>query len=100
MGEEALVWSAILAMAFVTWLTRVGGFWLMRLVPEGGFIRRALDHLPGALVVAILSPIALEGGWAPTVCIAAAVLIGRAGASALIAVFGSVAVVALIRLVV
>jgi len=97
---DVLVWLAILAMAVVTWLTRIGGFWLMRLVPEGGFVRRGLDHLPGSLVVAILSPIALEGGWAPTVAILAAVLIGRTGASAMIAVFGAVGIVAAIRLVV
>ena len=95
-----LVWTAILAMAGVTWLTRISGFWLMRLIPEGGFMRRSLDHLPGALVVAILSPIAFEGGWAPIVCIVAAVAIGRTGAPAMVAVFGSVAAVALIRLVV
>lgn len=100
MSEEALVWLAILAMAFVTWLTRIGGFWLMRLVPEGGAVRRGLDHLPGSLVVAILAPIALQGGWAPTVAILAAVLIGRTGASAMIAVFGSVGMVAAIRLLV
>ena len=37
-GElQALV--AILVMALVTYMTRVGGFWLMRLVPEVGFVR-------------------------------------------------------------
>ena len=99
-SEDLLVWLAIVAMAVVTWLTRIGGFWLMRLVPEGGLVRRGLDHLPGSLVVAILSPIALEGGWAPTVAILAAVAIGRLGASAMIAVFGAVGLVAAIRLVV
>ncbi len=98
MTDDALVWLAIAAMAVVTWLTRIGGFWLMRLLPEGGLVKRSLDHLPGALVVAILAPIALEGGWAPTVAIIAAIGLGRLGASAMIAVFGSVGLVALIRL--
>lgn len=100
MGDEALVWAAILLMALVTWLTRIAGFWLMRFVPEGGAVKRGLDHLPGALVVAILAPIALDSGWAPTLAIVAAVVLGRLGASAMIAVFGSVGIVALVRLVV
>lgn len=53
-SEDTLVWCAIAGMAVVTWITRIGGFWLMRLVPEGGMVRRGLDHLPGALVVSIL----------------------------------------------
>ena len=103
-SDDLVVWSAILAMALVTWLTRIAGFWLMRLVPEGGLVRRGIDHLPGALVVSILAPIALDGAlagdWAPTLAIVAAVLIGRAGMSAMIAVFGAVGIVALARLVV
>lgn len=97
MSEDTLVWCAIAGMAVVTWITRIGGFWLMRLVPEGGMVRRGLDHLPGALVVSILSPIALEGGWAPTLAVLAAVGLGRMGASAMIAVFGAVGIVALVR---
>lgn len=91
---------AILVMALVTYLTRVGGFWLMRLVPEGGFVRQWLHHLPGAVVIAILAPMALEGGWGSPVAIAAAVGLGALRASALIATFGAVALVAVLRLVI
>jgi len=87
-------------MAVVTWLTRIGGYWLMRLVPQGGSVKRGLDHLPGALVAAILAPIALDGGWAAPVAILAAMAIGRADLSAIFAVFGAVGVVALLRLVI
>ena len=100
MSDDVIVWAAIAAMALVTWLTRIGGFWLMRLVPQGGVISRGLNYLPGALVIAILSPIALSGGWAPTLAIVAAVVLGRVGASAMVAVFGAVGIVALVRLVV
>jgi uncharacterized membrane protein len=99
-SEDALVWLSILAMAVATWITRISGFWLMGLVPEGGFVRRALNHLPGALVVSILAPIVLDGGWAAAVAIAVAVAILRAGITAMFALFGALAAVALIRLVV
>ena len=39
MTEDLHTVAAILVMALVTYLTRVGGFWLMRLVPEVGFVR-------------------------------------------------------------
>ena len=100
---SALVRATILAMAVGTLLTRIGGFWIMRFFPEGGFIARAFHHLPGALVVAILAPMALqiiseEREYGPLVAILAAVVIARFGGHALLAVFGAVAVVALLRL--
>ncbi|MDF1792537.1 MAG: AzlD domain-containing protein [Thalassobaculaceae bacterium] len=100
MSEDGLVWAAILAMAVATWATRISGFWLMGLVPEGGFMRRALNHLPGALVISILSPIVIDGGWAPAAAVAVAVVILRAGVTATFAMFGAMGVVALIRLLV
>lgn len=100
MDEDTLVWVTIAAMAIVTWLTRIGGYWLMWLVPQSGAVKRGLDYLPGALVVSILAPIALDGGWAAPVAIVVTIIIGRAGLSAIFAVFGAVGVVALLRLVV
>src|SRR3546814_17554553 len=91
------VTAAILVMALVTYLTRVGGFWLMRLVPEGGFVRRWLHHLPGAVVVAILAPMPLEGGWAASLAVAVALGLGLLRRSALVAVFAGVALVAVLR---
>jgi uncharacterized membrane protein len=95
LGQQAL--AAILVMALVTYLTRVGGFWLMGLVPEGGFVRRWLHHLPGAVVIAILAPMALEGGWAAPVAIAVAIGLGLLRQSALVATFSAVALVAVLR---
>lgn len=92
--------AAILVMALVTYLTRVGGFWLMSLVPEGGFVRRWLHHLPGAVVVAILAPMALQGGWAAPLAIAVAIGLGLLRRSALVATFSAVALVAVLRQVI
>lgn len=92
--------AAILVMALVTYLTRVGGFWIMGLVPEGGFVRRWLHHLPGAVVIAILAPMTLEGGWAAPVAVAVAIGLGLLRRSALVATFGAVALVAVLRQVI
>jgi uncharacterized membrane protein len=100
MGEEMHVWLTISGMAVGTLLTRIGGFWLMRLVPEGGFVSRALSHLPGALVISILAPYALDGDWSAPVAILVAVAVGRLGLSAIFAVFGACALVAFLRLVI
>lgn len=100
MTGEMQAMAAILAMALVTYLTRVGGFWLMGLVPEGGFVRRWLHHLPGAVVIAILAPMALGGGWGAALAVAAAATMGMLRISALIAIFGAVALVAVLRQVI
>jgi len=100
MSGEMQTVVAILVMALVTYLTRVGGFWLMILVPEGGFVRRWLHHLPGAVIIAIVAPMALEGGWGAPVAIAATVTMAMLRRSALIALFGAVALVAVLRQVI
>jgi uncharacterized membrane protein len=55
-------WPAILAMAGVTYLIRVSGYWLMGRVPLGPRMTRALDALPGSIFVAAVAPIALKAG--------------------------------------
>lgn len=100
MTGETQAMIAILVMALVTYLTRVGGFWLMSLVPEGGFVRRWLHHLPGSVLIAILAPMALDGGWGAPVAVAAAVAMGMLRLSALVATFGAVALVAVLRQIV
>ncbi len=51
----------ILAMAFATYVTRVAGFWLMGHVPLTLRVRRMLETLPGAIVVATVVPLDREG---------------------------------------
>ena len=54
----------ILAMALATYSTRVSGFWLMAHVPMTVRVRRMLETLPGALVVATIVPLAARAGTA------------------------------------
>ena len=55
-------WPAILAMTLVTYLIRIGGYWLMGRVPIGPRMGRALEALPGAIFVSAVLPIAVKAG--------------------------------------
>jgi uncharacterized membrane protein len=60
--EGTGVWLAIAAMALATYLCRVGGFWLIAVVPLTPRLKRALEALPGAIVAATVAPLVLKGG--------------------------------------
>lgn len=52
---------AIGVMAVMTAFNRSAGYMLMRLVPLTPRVRRVLDCLPGAVLVALLAPGAVHG---------------------------------------
>jgi uncharacterized membrane protein len=64
--------TAILTMAMAAALTRMAGFWLMGHVPVTARVRRMLETLPGAIVVATVAPLALKGGLPGMIGIGAA----------------------------
>ncbi|MEM6902572.1 MAG: AzlD domain-containing protein [Pseudomonadota bacterium] len=66
--------SAILLMAMATYLTRIGGVLLVQHMPMQGRLAIALEAMPGAILIAVIAPIALATGWPETVA-AAIVLI-------------------------
>ena len=53
---------AILLMAAVTYASRAGGFWLARRLAPGPFLRAWLEHLPGAVFVALVAPMVVGAG--------------------------------------
>jgi uncharacterized membrane protein len=53
---------AIAAMALVTLLLRIGGYWLIGRVPLTQRLRRGLEALPVAIFAASVLPLALKGG--------------------------------------
>lgn len=93
------VWVAIVALSVVTFLIRAGGFWLMGHIPLTPRLRRMLEALPGAVVVATVLPIVVRGGFASGVAIAGAVLIMALRRNDLLAVFCGLAIVAALRAV-
>jgi uncharacterized membrane protein len=63
--------AGILAMALATYFTRVAGFWLMAHVPMTARVRRMLETLPGAIVVATIVPLVARAGMAGLIGIGA-----------------------------
>ncbi len=59
---EPVVVGVVLAMAVVTYLTKVGGMWLVRHVELSERLEAGLSVLPGAIVIAILAPELAAGG--------------------------------------
>jgi uncharacterized membrane protein len=54
--------AGIAAMALATYFTRVFGFWAMGHVPMTLRMRRILETLPGAIVVATIVPLMTRAG--------------------------------------
>jgi len=54
---------AIIGMGLATYLTRVGGLYLMRAVNVRGRFKAALDALPPAILMAVIAP-TITAGWA------------------------------------
>src|SRR5436305_6595406 len=54
--------AGIAAMALATYFTRFAGFWLMGHVPVTARVRRMLETLPGAIVVATVAPLVAKAG--------------------------------------
>jgi uncharacterized membrane protein len=58
---------AILGMAAVTYLTRISGPWLVRLVQGNQRIEACLSRLPGSILAALLAPLVFAVGTAEAV---------------------------------
>ncbi|HWM45909.1 MAG TPA: AzlD domain-containing protein [Xanthobacteraceae bacterium] len=78
MTTDSAIWSsliAVLAMALATYPMRAGGFWLMGRVPLTPRVRRILEALPGAVVMATVVPILAREGVAALAAILAALAV-------------------------
>ncbi|HEY8565573.1 MAG TPA: AzlD domain-containing protein [Beijerinckiaceae bacterium] len=95
MRLDPAVLAAILAMAAVTYATRIAGIALAGRLSLSPRAQAAFDAIPPAVLTAVIAPTALATGWAET--IAAAVTIVAATRLPLLAVVavGVVAIVAL-----
>jgi uncharacterized membrane protein len=93
------VWLIIAAMAVVTYAMRAGGFLLMGYVPMTGRVRAFLQALPGAVVVALVVPVAVSGGLSATAAVLVALAMMAWWRNDLAAVISGVAAAALVRAV-
>ena len=72
---DPLVAAAIAAMAFATYATRISGYWLVRRTAVRGRLAGALEAVPGAVLTAIIAPMAFATGPAESLAAAATVLL-------------------------
>lgn len=62
MQLDPLSVAAILAMAASTYFTRIFGYWLVRRTTVSGRLASALEAVPGAILTAIIAPMAFATG--------------------------------------
>ena len=74
MTVETANLAAIVAMAVVTYATRIGGLWLLRFVKVTPLVQTSLDALPVAVLTAVIAPSLIKGG-APDMIAAALTLL-------------------------
>jgi len=87
----------ILGMALMTYTTRAGGLWLMGRIPISPRIEAGLDHIPGAILTALLAPAALAGGRAEAIAMVVTILIAARTKNILLAMTAGVALVWVLR---
>ena len=89
---------AILGMAVATYLTRIGGYWLVQVLPVRGRLASALDAIPGAVLIALIAPIVFAKG-APEALAGAIVLIAALRLPTAVVVVIGIAAAGLLRAV-
>ena len=65
---------AILAMAAVTYMTRIAGLFVADRLVLTGRAKAAFDAIPPAVLVAVIAPTALTTGWAEAIAAAITVV--------------------------
>ncbi len=94
---EPFVVGTILAMALVTALAKVGGFWLLRRIEVSDRLEAGLSVLPGAIVIAILGPELAAGGPAEWGAAGVVLVVMWRTENILLALCGGVGAVVLFR---
>jgi uncharacterized membrane protein len=88
----------ILAMAFVTYATRMSGLWLMSHVTLSARMKAWLGYLPGTVIVAIVAPTVFSTGLAEAGAALATMLVMARTRNVLFAMIVGVGVVCGLRL--
>ncbi|HSP58782.1 MAG TPA: AzlD domain-containing protein [Halomonas sp.] len=93
------VMLAIVIMALVTYLTRAGGVFVMSRVPIGPRVERFINAMAGSVLVAVITPMAVNGDWGARMALVATVVVMLALRKPLPAITAGVLTAALWRLV-
>ncbi len=63
--------AAIALMALATYLTRAGGIFVMSRVPIGPKVERFINAMASSVLVAVITPMAVNGDWGARLALAA-----------------------------
>ena len=74
MNVESTTLLAIIAMAVVTYVTRIAGLFVADRLALSGRAKAAFDAIPPAVLVAVVAPTALTTGWAEAIATAITVV--------------------------
>jgi uncharacterized membrane protein len=89
---------AIVIMALVTYMTRAGGVFVMSRVPIGPRVERFINAMAGSVLVAVITPMAVNGDWGARMALIATVVVMLALRKPLPAITAGVVTAALWRL--
>lgn len=90
--------AAIVIMALVTYLTRAGGVFVMARVPIGPKVERFINAMAGSVLVAVITPMAVQGDWGARLALVATLVVMLATQKALAAITAGILAAALWRL--
>jgi uncharacterized membrane protein len=87
----------ILLMGLVTYLCRIGGYWMMGRFTISPRIEAGLQYLPGAVLISLVGPAMAEEGVPGVLAIVATAVAMRLSSNLLVAMVAGVATVWLAR---
>lgn len=90
-------WLAIAGMALVTYLTRIGGPFLVRLVRGNQRLEACLAKLPGSILAALLAPLVFATGMTEILAAGVTLFVSLRTKSMPLALLAGVVSVALLR---
>jgi uncharacterized membrane protein len=95
LAPEAL--AGIVAMAAVTYATRIGGLVIMPRLPTAPWLDRFMELVPGTVLAALVAPAVFREGPPELLAAAVTVVVARRGSGLLLPVAAGVAAVVLLR---
>ena len=86
-----------LAIGSLTYALRIGGYWVMSVAPPGRFLRAWMESIPGAVLIAMVTPAAAQGSLPELVGIALVLLVSRVWRNDMLSLAVGVGAVAALR---
>ncbi len=97
MSIEIGATTALLIIALVTYLTRIGGLLIMSQMAITKRVERSLEALAGSVIVAIVVPTTIEGDLAAKAAVVTAIVIMLLTRSAVAAMAAGMIIAVIIR---